>query len=331
MRDDAAAWFAARTSQGTDWTHDLLVESKGATRVSVVLPALDEEPTVGRIVESIHFGVGAGARPGRQLVDELVVIDSGSTDRTAEVARDAGATVVHRDDVLPGLPAVRGKGEAMWRSLAATTGDVVVFVDADLQSFTPAYITGLLGPLLTDESVHLVKAVYERPLVEGSTVVAAGGGRVTELVARPLLNLLWPELAGVVQPLAGEYAARRSLLEQVPFPCGYGVELALLVDTLDLLGLDAIAQVDLGVRVHRHHDERRLGRMSAEIVHTALGRLERRGLLSAEVERGTTITQFDRRSSGFASSTHDVAMLERPPMGSVPEYVADRAARLVTD
>ena len=168
----------------------------------------------------------------------------------------------------------------MWRSLAATDGDVVVFVDADLQSFTPAYVTGLLGPLLTDDRVQLVKAVYERPLVEGSTVVTAGGGRVTELVARPLLNLLWPELAGVVQPLAGEYAARRSLLEQLPFPCGYGVELALLVDTLDLVGLDAIAQVDLGVRVHRHHDERRLGRMSAEILRTALDRLARRGDLT---------------------------------------------------
>ena len=324
MRDDATAWFAARTSSAEDWTRDLLLAAKGDTRVSVVLPALNEESTVGRIVEAVHFGLGAGASPGRQLVDELVVIDSGSTDRTAQVAARAGARVVAREDVLADIPVVTGKGEAMRRSLAATDGDVVVFVDADLQSFTPTYVTGLLGPLLTDPSVSLVKAVYERPLVEGSSVVSAGGGRVTELVARPLLNLLWPELAGVVQPLAGEYAARRSLLEQLSFPCGYGVELAMLVDTLDLLGLDAIAQVDLGVRVHRHHDERRLGRMSAEILRTALDRLARRGDLSDLGALASTLTQFDRGASGFALHTHDVEALERPPMATVAQY-ADRA------
>lgn len=326
MDATTASWFDRRTSQAADWPLDLLMTVKGSTRVSVVLPALDEEPTVGRIVSTLHHALGAGAPPSRRLVDELVVVDSGSTDRTAAVARAAGARVVARDEVLPHLPAVSGKGESMWRSLAATTGDVLVFVDADLQSFTPEYVTGLLGPLLTDDDVHLVKAVYERPLVEGSTVVPAGGGRVTELVARPLLNQLWPELSGIVQPLAGEYAARRSLLEQVPFPCGYGVELALLVDTLELLGLDAVAQVDLGVRVHRHHDERRLGRMAAEILHTALGRLARRGDLRADLALGATLTQFDRADEGFVSTVHDVARLERPPMASVPEY-AQRALR----
>ena len=192
----------------------------------------------------------------------------------------------------------------MWRSLAVTSGDIVVFVDADLQSFTPSYITGLLGPLLTDDSVHLVKAVYERPLVEGSTVVPAGGGRVTELVARPLLNLLWPELAGVVQPLAGEYAARRTLLESLPFPCGYGVEIALLVDTFERLGLDAIAQVDLGVRVHRHHEERFLGVMAAEIMRTATERLARRGDLSPTTDVAATLLQFDRGATGFSVTEH---------------------------
>lgn len=320
MRDDAAAWFAARTSTAEDWHRDRLLAAKGDTRVSVVLPALNEETTVGRIVEAVHHGLGAGAAPGRRLVDELVVVDSGSTDRTAEVAARAGARVVTRESVLPDIPVVPGKGEAMWRSLAATDGDVVVFVDADLQSFTPTYVTGLLGPLLTDDTVSLVKAVYERPLVEGSNVVSAGGGRVTELVARPLLNLLWPALAGVVQPLAGEYAARRSLLEQLAFPCGYGVEIAMLVDTLDLLGLDAIAQVDLGVRVHRHHDERRLGRMSAEILRTALDRLARRGDLSDLGTLASSLTQFDRGATGFALHTHDIAALERPPMVTLSEY-----------
>ena len=317
MRDDAAEWFARRTSTAEDWPLDLLAAVKGPTTVSLVLPALDEEATVGRIVETAAAALGAGAPAHLRLIDELVVLDSGSRDRTAEVARSAGARVVHRDDVLPDLPAVPGKGEAMWRALAATSGDVVVFVDADLQSFTPTYVTGLLGPLLTDDSVQLVKAVYERPLVEGATVVPAGGGRVTELVARPLLNLLWPELAGVVQPLAGEYAARRTLLEQLPFPCGYGVELALLVDSLDLVGLDALAQVDLGVRVHRHHDEQRLGRMSAEILRTALDRIERRSGRAAVDALGSTLTQFDRGTDGFASRVHDVAGPERPPMATV--------------
>jgi glucosyl-3-phosphoglycerate synthase len=318
---DVARWFDRRTSTAEQWPVDLLRAVKGATTVSVVLPALNEEPTVGRIVESIHRSLGAAAPESARLVDELVVVDSASIDRTAEVARAAGATVVHRDEVLPHLPAVSGKGEAMWRGLAATTGDVVVFVDADLQSFTPSYVTGLLGPLLTDDSVALVKAVYERPLVEGSTVVSAGGGRVTELLARPLLNVLWPSLAGVIQPLAGEYAARRSLLEQVAFPCGYGVEVALLVDTLELHGLDAVAQVDLGVRVHRHHDEQRLGRMAAEILRTALDRYARRHD-ALPFDLGTTLTQFERGAEGFVAHEHGVAMLERPPLASVPEYTA---------
>ena len=323
MQDDVAAWFAARTTTADQWPLERLLALKGATRVSVVLPALDEEATVGRIVEAVRTALGEGVPADRRLVDELVVVDSGSTDRTAEVARRAGARVVHRDEILPDLPAVHGKGEAMWRSLAATDGDVVVFVDADLQSFTPAYVTGLLGPLLSDDRVQLVKAGYERPLVEGSSVVSAGGGRVTELVARPLLNLLWPQLAGLVQPLAGEYAARRSLLEQLPFPCGYGVELALLVDTLDLVGLDGLAQVDLGVRVHRHHDERRLGLMAAEIMRTAFDRLARRGDLTDLGVLGGSLTQFDRGSSGFSSTTHDIVGLERPPMATI----ADRSRR----
>ena len=325
MQDDVAAWFAARTTTADQWPLERLVALKGTTRVSVVLPALDEEATVGRIVDAVRTTLGEGVPADRRLVDELVVIDSGSTDRTAEVARRAGARVERRDEILPELPAVLGKGESMWRSLAVTDGDVVVFVDADLQSFTPSYVTGLLGPLLSDERVQLVKAVYERPLVEGSTVVSAGGGRVTELVARPLLNLLWPQLAGLVQPLAGEYAARRTLLEQLPFPCGYGVELALLVDTLDLVGLDGLAQVDLGVRVHRHHDERRLGLMAAEIMRTAFDRLSRRGDLPDLGVLGGSLTQFDRGSSGFSSTTHDVAGLERPPMATVSSY-ADRAS-----
>ncbi len=326
-------WFVRRTSTAQDWPLDVLLTAKGATSVAVILPALNEEQTVGDIVRVLRRALMSHSN--QQIVDDLVVLDSGSTDATARVATDAGARVVARDHVLPRLPTVAGKGEAMWRALAATDAEVVVFIDADLRSFTPAYVSGLLGPLLCDPGVQLVKAVYERPLVQGERVVAAGGGRVTELVARPLLNMHWPDLAGVIQPLAGEYAARRSLLERLPFPCGYGVEFAILVDTLGLVGLDAIAQVDLGVRLHRHHDERKLGRMAAEIWQTALDRLDPDGRLRAgagepgvAIERGigTTLAQFDRGDDGFTVTTHEVSGLERPPLITVPEY-ACRYAR----
>lgn len=311
MDADVTRWFARRSSRASDWPADQLVRAKGSATVSVVLPALDEEATVGAIVETIRRELVDVPHP---LVDELVVLDSGSVDATARVAAASGARVVHRDDVLPDLPSVPGKGEALWRSLATTRGDLVVFVDADLTSFEACYVTGLLGPLLTDPSVSFVKAMYDRPLASGEVVHPAGGGRVTELVARPLLNLHWPQLTGFVQPLAGEYAARRSLLERLPFATGYGVEIALLVDTLHTAGLDAMAQVDLGERRHRHHDDLRLGRMAAEIWQTALARLHRDGD-AQDVQ--ATLTQFVRDASDYLPVTHDVTALERPPLVSL--------------
>ena len=309
MTEHVQTWLDERASTADDWQLQDLLARKNQT-VAVVLPALNEAATVGQIVQTIHdelFGT---------LVDDLVVLDSGSTDDTAAVAKAHGARVVALDSVFPGLPSLRGKGEAMWRALAATDADLVVFIDADLRSFTVSYVTGLLGPLLTEPDVHLVKAVYERPLVEGDSVVAAGGGRVTELVARPLLNLYWPELAGVIQPLAGEYAARRSLLERLPFPVGYGVEFALLVDTAELLGVDAIAQVDLGVRIHRHHDERKLGLMAAQIMQTALRRLDPQ--LHASRASGQAVAQFNRVGHHFVGTWHAVVDVERPPLATAP-------------
>jgi glucosyl-3-phosphoglycerate synthase len=308
MRDDVARWFVERSSRSADWPVDLLLAAKGATSVSVVIPALDEEATVGAVVAAIHDGLVDVPRP---LVDELVVVDSFSTDATAAVAARAGARVVGLDEVLGNLPTVPGKGEALWRGLAATTGDVVVFVDADLLAFEASTVTGLLGPLLTDPGVQLVKATYDRPLADGARVHPAGGGRVTELVARPLLNLHWPQLAGFVQPLAGEYAARRPLLERLPFPTGYGVELGLLVDAVELVGLDALAQVDLGVRRHRHHGDQRLGRMAAEIWQTALARLDRH---RAGHPADPSLVQFERDGDTYLWSSHDVTALERPPL-----------------
>ncbi|WP_228974305.1 glucosyl-3-phosphoglycerate synthase [Streptomyces sp. DH12] len=315
MLEEVERWLDRRSWSVADRPVDRLLAAKQArgTTVSVVLPALDEEATVGEIVTVIRRELMTPAVP---LVDELVVLDSGSTDRTAQVAAAAGARVVARDDVLPRIPAVPGKGEVLWRSLLVTGGDVVCFVDADLREFRADFVTGIVGPLLTDPDVDFVKATYDRPL--GSGPAAGQGGRVTELVARPLLNLHWPQLAGFVQPLGGEYAARRSLLERLPFPVGYGVELALLVDALHLVGLDALAQVDVGVRLHRHQDDRALGRMAAAIYRTAQLRLSRGHLVRPR------LTQFERTEAGFAPRTHPVDTEERPPMVEVAEYVRKR-------
>ncbi|WNO73851.1 MULTISPECIES: glucosyl-3-phosphoglycerate synthase [unclassified Streptomyces] len=313
MLEEVERWLSRRSWSAADRPVDRLVTAKQGTTVSVVLPALNEEATVGQIVTVIRRELMSGPLP---LVDELVVIDSGSTDRTGAVAAAAGARVVHRDAILPGIPAVPGKGEVLWRSLMVTRGDIVCFVDADLREFSADFVSGIVGPLLTDPDVQFVKAMYDRPLGD----VAGQGGRVTELVARPLLNLHWPQLAGFVQPLGGEYAARRSLLERLPFPVGYGVELGLLVDALHTVGLDALAQVDVGERRHRHQDGQALGRMAAAIYRTAQLRLSRGHLVRP------SLTQFERGSDGFVPRTHAVDTEERPPMREIGEYAARRAA-----
>ena len=316
MREDVRRWFDERTSHATDWQASKLVDVKGNTRVSVVLPALNEQDTVGPIVSTIRRRLVE--RHG--LVDELVVMDSGSTDGTYDAAVRAGAKVVRREEVLTDFEPLPGKGEVLWRSLAATTGDILVFVDSDLRDFTTSFVTGLLGPLLTNPVVQLVKATYDRHLSHGETVVPAGGGRVTELVARPFLNMHWPQLAGFVQPLSGEYAARRPLLEQLPFPTGYGVEIGLLVDALRLVGLDGLAQVDLSRRKHRNQEIGKLGRMASEILLVAFERLRREGRLRMDAP-ATELTQFVRSENDYELATIDMVPSERPPLRTVPEYM----------
>ncbi|MET9081182.1 glucosyl-3-phosphoglycerate synthase [Streptomyces sp. NPDC090075] len=314
MLEEVERWLATRSWSLNDRPLHRILAAKQRTgqSVSVVLPALNEEETVGDIVAVIRHDLMQQA----PLVDEIVVVDSGSTDRTAVVAAAAGARVVHRDTILPRIPAVPGKGEVLWRSLLVTTGDIVCFIDADLRDFSSDFVSGIVGPLLTDPGVDLVKAMYDRPLAGA----AGQGGRVTELMARPLLNMHWPQLAGFVQPLGGEYAARRSLLEQLPFPVGYGVELGMLVDALHLVGLDALAQVDVGVRKHRHQDGQALGRMSAAIYRTAQLRLARGHLIRP------SLTQFERSEDGFEPRTYSVDTEERPPMAEIAEYAERKVA-----
>ena len=300
MHAGARSWFAERTWQSPPWTVQELVAAKGSRTVSVVLPALNEEATVADVIASVRPLVGS-------LVDELVVVDSGSTDRTVEVSLAAGARVVRRTDVLPELAPVPGKGEVLWRSLAATTGDLLVFLDSDLVDPDPEFVPRLLGPMLLGPDIHLVKGFYRRPLTsEGAA--GSGGGRVTELMARPLLSALRPELTGVIQPLGGEYAGTRELLEAVPFASGYGVEIGLLLDAHTIVGLDGIAQVNLGVRKHRNQPLRALGLMSRQILGTALARC---GMLPSHAG---ALTQFVQVAGEWLPDTSGVVVEDRPPM-----------------
>ena len=306
-------WFGQATVHRVPWTVEELVAAKQGRTVSVVLPALDEEATVGTLVSALRPLVGG-------LVDELVVMDSGSQDRTVEVAGAAGARVVHRGDVLPELELWPGKGEVLWRSLAATSGDLLVFIDSDLIDFDVGFVPALLGPLLLCHQrrfrmgcqVQLVKGFYRRPLRVGSVDVGTGGGRVTELLARPLLNALRPELAGVVQPLGGEYAASRTFLESVPFAAGYGVEIGLLLDAHTCYGLAGLAQVHLGVRKHRNRPLLELGVMSRQILGAVLPRC---GV--AEVAGPPSIAQFVQLRGRFTPTETRVLVADRPPMRDV--------------
>jgi glucosyl-3-phosphoglycerate synthase len=319
MRGDAVgveAWFGTRTSTSASWCRQRLAEVKGEVTVSLVVPAQDEASTIGAIISALRTELVEVV----PLVDELVVIDSRSSDDTAVVADRAGARVVRQEAVLPELGNQSGKGEALWKSLHVTSGDIVAFVDGDLHDFDAQFAVGLLGPLLTDETVAFVKAFYDRPLANGERILPAGGGRVTELVARPLLNLHWPSLSWFVQPLAGEYAARRSLLEQLPFVSGYGVEVAMLIDVVEKVGLCAMAQVDLGTRKHRNSSDAALGRMAAQVYLALLSRLQRYGKAQILVPPTPRMTQFLREGGVYEADIADVGITERPPMIETPQY-----------
>lgn len=286
---------------------DELVAAKAATgtTISVCLPARNEEATVGAIVANVRRNLVDHA----PLVDEVVVMDDGSEDATAEAAAWEGARVFAVEDVLPDLPRGSGKGNALWKSLHVCDGDVVVWLDADVRNFGPHFVTRLVGPLLTDPRVGFVKGFYRRPLHGEAT----GGGRVTELMARPLISSLFPHLAGFVQPLSGEYAGRRALLETVPFVEGWGVEIGLLIDLVANFGIDAIAQADLDVREHRNRTLEELGPQAMAILVTGLRRagvpVDKR---LAELVRYDALDQHQERV--------DVEIRERPPIVQVPAY-----------
>lgn len=313
-------WFVANTFASAEFANlRSLVEAKRrqGLRVSVGLPALNEEATIGAIIRSIRTQL----MERHPLVDELALIDSRSSDRTREIAASEGIPVYIHDEVLPELGGRVGKGEALWKSLQVLTGDVVVWVDTDVSNFHPKFVYGIVGPLLLRPEISFVKAFYRRPLRIGGELESSGGGRVTELTARPLFNLFFPELSGLVQPLAGEQGGRRELLERLPFFTGYGVETGLLIDTLRLAGLGAIAQVDMKQRVHRNQSLSALSQMSFRIVQVVTKRLGQSiGRQLWEEANATMKLISERPDGGLRLEMKDVEVEERPPMVSVFGY-----------
>lgn len=300
-----------------------LKESQHLT-ISLVLPTLDEEETIGPIVRRAIREL-MGRLP---LLDEILVIDSASSDRTREIAAAEGARVVQHPDVLQRYGSFRGKGEALWKSVFETSGDIIVWADTDVKNWHPRMVYGTLGPLLHEPRLQYVKGYYQRPIVEGGVLKEGGGGRVTELVARPLINLFYPELSGMIQPLSGEYAGRRSLLESIPFFTGYAVEIGHLIDIAERVGIEGLGQVDLERRVHRNQELEGLSRMSFVILQAVMKRLEERRKARLFAEMGSTM-KLPRSGKGRLSlEVIELADQERPPMIRIPEYLERRRALL---
>jgi glucosyl-3-phosphoglycerate synthase len=279
----------------------------------VVIPTRNEAATVGRIIHEIRNAWMNDCG----LVDEIIVMDSGSSDDTIAIAQAAGATVYAAEEVAAGLGNHPGKGENLWKSQFVSSGSICVFIDADILNFHPGYIAGLVGPLLENPQTHYVKAFYQRPLQVDGEPIAQSGGRVSELLVRPLFSLFYPELCGLHQPLAGEYAVRRSLLERLSFPCGYGVEIAHLIDVLSMAGMDAFAQCDLDSRLHRNRPLHELGVMSCTILQTFLQRAERDGKLLLTQPTCDHFLQYRSLSQGWLMQKTPVNDCERPPFLSI--------------
>ena len=312
-------WFAENTFQADEFAElDKLVDLKerqGLT-ISLAMPALNEEATVARVIRILRRALMQQV----PLLDEMVLIDSRSTDRTREIAERLGVPVFVHQELLPELGERSGKGEALWKSLLVTRGDILAWVDTDIVNMHPRFVYGIVGPLLQDPGVQFVKGFYQRPLKVGDQIQAGGGGRVTELTARPLLNLFYPELSGIIQPLSGEYAGRRSMLEQLPFFSGYGVETGLLIDVFERAGVDAIAQVDLLERIHHNQPLEALSKMSFAIIQAVMRKVEHRYGRSILDDVNKTMKLIRREHGEYFLEVEEVVERERPAMITLPEY-----------
>lgn len=312
-------WLTQRTfhhSQFSDLRKLVADKERQGLRISLCLPTLNEEKTIGK--EVVLFRAELMQRC--PLLDEIAVIDSGSTDRTREVAADFGADVYLSRDILPEQGEKKGKGENLWKAIHQLKGDIIVYVDTDIANVRPHFVYGLVGPLLLSPETLYVKAFYDRPLRTAAGISPTGGGRVTEILVRPLFSLYFPELTALIQPLSGEYAARRTALEQIPFPVGYGVETAHLLDIFQRWGLDALAQTDLGLRIHRNQSTVSLGRMSFGILQTFFHRLQQYGWVRDPVEFQELLRQFKSEDGRYELAEIAIREEERPPMISLPAY-----------
>ncbi|MGW8143177.1 MAG: glucosyl-3-phosphoglycerate synthase [Anaerolineales bacterium] len=313
-------WFAENTYHTREFMNlERLVQIKEEQEVSIslALPALNEEETVGKVIQTVKTAL----MDQIPLLDEIVLIDSGSEDKTRQIAADLGIPVYIHQEILPEYGAYQGKGEALWKSLYVVNGDIIAWIDTDIKNIDPRFVYGVLGPLLDSPNIRYVKGFYRRPLREGNKTVAGGGGRVTELTARPFINLFFPELSGLIQPLSGEYAGRRSALEKIPFFTGYGVETGLLIDLFDVYGLEGIAQVDLLERIHHNQPLPSLSKMSFVIMQVVFSRLERRYKFHL-LEQSDLTMNLVRHSKrrGYYLDQEEILEHERQPMISIPEY-----------
>jgi glucosyl-3-phosphoglycerate synthase len=316
-------WFAENTfyaDEFNDLDHLLALKRSQELAISIALPALNEEATVGNVIRTLKNDLMERV----PLVDELILVDSDSSDRTREIAESLGIPVVIHQKTLPAYGSRRGKGEALWKSQYVTCGDILLWIDTDIVNIHPRFIYGLLGPLLINPRIEFVKGFYRRPIKVGDKIQAGGGGRVTELTARPLLNLFYPELSGIVQPLSGEYGGRRSALEQLPFFSGYGVEIGLLIDVFERFGLSAIAQVDLEERIHHNQPLESLSKMSFAIIQAIIQRLERRFGENLLEEVNKTMKLIRYVPGHFFLEVEEIAERDRPPIVQLPEYLESR-------
>jgi glucosyl-3-phosphoglycerate synthase len=330
-RDIAARvdkWFAENTFSGDEFAdieHLIALKRQQGLTISLALPALNEAKTLGPLLDALQ----APLFEDMPLLDEIVLIDSNSTDETRSIAARRGIPVYIHQHILPQYGSFAGKGEALWKSLYVTRGDIVVWVDTDIHDIHPRFVYGLVGPLLREPRLQFTKGFYRRPINVGGRLIEAGGGRVTELVARPLFNLFYPELSGFIQPLSGEFAGRRSALERLPFFTGYGIETSLLIDLLHDIGLAAMAQVDLQQRIHRNQELQSLSRMAFAIIQVVMQRLEARERLRLldPINQSLQLIQY-LDGGGFHLDARDIRDHERPAMRSIPEYLARHAGVL---
>ncbi len=323
---DVEAWFEKRTYRHQDFGNIpalLALKKKQKLTVSVCLPTLNSGGTLDLILRVLNDML----IKEYPLIDELAIIDGHSTDNTVKIAEKYGTSVFYDDGIFKNLPPASGKGEALWKSLHHLNGDIIAWLDSDIKNIHPRFVYGTVGPLLADPTIGYVKGFYERPLTVGGVTKPSGGGRVTELVTRPIFNLYYPELSCLIQPLSGEYAGRREVLESVPFATGYGVETGLLIDVLDKFGLDALAQVNLETRIHANQTLPALSRMAFGIMQTALTRLDHDSKIKMLKHYGTTLNTIRHLDGDYLIEPRDIAVIDRPPMKEMPEYARRRRGK----